>query len=98
MPCYTRTTAKVNLESKGKDITRLQEAAEALGYRVQVVAGTDRVQVTNVLSPYTAPDVAALQRQYAKLTVEVGLRRFGWKRIEQRQDSGPQQIHLRARR
>lgn len=97
MPCYTMTTAKVELDSKGKDVERLERAAEALGYRVEVLSN-GRVQLTNRLSTYTEPDVDALKRQYAKLTVEAGLRMFGWKRVEEQQDSAPQQLHLRARR
>ena len=92
MPCYTRTTVKVEIESGGRDIERLREAAAGLGYSIRVTP-QGRIEVQ---SATRNPDIAALKREYAALTVKAGLKRFGWK--VQAEARTQQQIELLARR
>lgn len=79
MPCWTRTETTVNLANS--DPERLKKAAEALGYRVVRVDSEGNLTVSGARSV----DMGAVKRQYAALTVQEGLKRFGWK-VQKKQD------------
>jgi len=73
--CWTVREISVNLDALGKvDESRIAEAARLLGYRVT------RQQGKLVVSSWSGqPDLAALKREYASLTVQAAAKRFGWR-------------------
>lgn len=75
MACWTVRETAVDLDALGKvDEERVAQAAAALGYRVR------RERGRLVVASYRGtPDLAALKREYASLTVQAAAKRFGWK-------------------
>jgi hypothetical protein len=76
MPCWTVTETTTDLDALGKvDEERIREAARLCGYQVRRIGG--KLEAVSYSS--RAPDLNAIKRQYASLTVQAAAKRFGWK-------------------
>ena len=81
MPCWTRTTTRVELEAAGLNEERLVAAAEAQGIFADVTTfgGKRHVSLRDRYGRPAAEVERIVRQEYGKRTVADGLKKFGFR-------------------